>query len=244
MVKFFTSTYTYDYTLPAVSLAYFLRYPNPLATHVLSTDTISSSLDPGTGRLRTLRIHRKSSRLPTAILKLLPSSVLAGGKVREGKSESFILESSEIDVREGWMRCESRNLDWTGVLSVVERQEFHARSAGDTENSSKAKDKTDVKTTVMFRSRLGERLRGRAAAPSSSLERKSEPDREEKKGFLSNWSTIGIQRSIEAIASRRTEIQLGKAKEGMMIVLERLRLGGLGGVMDGMRQDGLLVGRE
>jgi len=59
----------------------------------------------------------------------------------------------------------------------------------------------------------------------------------EKKGFLSSWGTMGVQRSIEAIASRRTENQLGKSKEGMMIVLERLRSGGLGGVLDGMRRD-------
>jgi hypothetical protein len=30
---------------------------------------------------------------------------------------------------------------------------------------------------------------------------------------------------------------LGKSKEGMMVVLERLRRGGLVGVLDGMRKD-------
>ena len=60
---------------------------------------------------------------------------------------------------------------------------------------------------------------------------------EEKKGFLASWSTSGIQRSIESIASRRTENQLGKSKEGMKIVLERLRSGGLVGVLEGMRKD-------
>jgi 4-amino-4-deoxychorismate lyase len=46
-----------------------------------------------------------------------------------------------------------------------------------------------------------------------------------------------VQRSIEAIASRKTENQLGKSKEGMTVVLERLRNGGLVAVLEGMRND-------
>jgi hypothetical protein len=84
----------------------------------------------------------------------------------------------------------------------------------------------------MFRSRLGDRLRARANRKDGVRE-----EEVERKGFLSSWSTIGIQRSIEAIASRRTENQLGKSKEGMKVVLERMRNGGLVGVLDGMRKD-------
>jgi 4-amino-4-deoxychorismate lyase len=62
-------------------------------------------------------------------------------------------------------------------------------------------------------------------------------EEEPKKGFLANWSTSGIQRSIEAIASRRTLVSQGKSKEGMNVVLERLRHGGLWGALDGMRRD-------
>jgi hypothetical protein len=89
-----------------------------------------------------------------------------------------------------------------------------------------------VVTTVIFRSRLGDRLRARANRKDGARE-----EAEEKKGFLASWSTSGIQRSIEAIASRRTENQLGKSKEGMKVVLERLRNGGLVAVLDGMRKD-------
>lgn len=64
MVKFYESTYTYDYTFPAVTLAYFLRYPNPYSTHVLSTDVISRHFDPATQQLHTLRLHLKRSKLP------------------------------------------------------------------------------------------------------------------------------------------------------------------------------------
>jgi 4-amino-4-deoxychorismate lyase len=230
MVKFFESSYTYDYSFPAVTLAYFLRYPNPYSTHVLSTDVIDRSID-SQGRLKTLRIHRKSSRLPPAVLKLLPKSVL--GNVSGGRSESYILETSTIDVKEGWMHTESKNLDWTGILSVVEKQEYQRRvpdNEGD--DFSVAAGTTGVITTVMFRSRLGDRLRARANRKDEGKE-----EVEEKKSFLASWSTSGIQRSIEAIASRRTENQLGKSKEGMKVVLERLRSGGLVGVLEGMRRD-------
>jgi 4-amino-4-deoxychorismate lyase len=230
MVKFFESSYTYDYSFPAVTLAYFLRYPNPYSTHVLSTDVISRTID-SEGRLKTLRIHRKSSRLPSAVLKLLPKSVL--GNISGGRSESYILETSTIDVKEGWMRTESKNLDWTGILSVVEKQEYQRKVPDDEgDDFSVVAGKTGVVTTVMFRSRLGDRLRARANRKDEVKE-----DVEEKKSFLTSWSTSGIQRSIESIASRRTENQLGKSKEGMKVVLERLRSGGLVGVLEGMRRD-------
>ncbi|KAF8852152.1 hypothetical protein BDZ45DRAFT_600382 [Acephala macrosclerotiorum] len=228
MVKFYESNFTYDYSFPAVALAYFLRYPNPYSTHVLSTDVISREIDAN-GRLHTLRVHRKSSRLPSAVLKLLPKSVL--GNVSGGKSESYILETSTIDVKEGWMHTESKNLDWTGILSVVERQEYRRHVPTDEgDDFSVGAGTTGVVTSVKFRSRLGERFRARTA-------KNYEVDDEPKRGFLAAWSTGGIQRSIEAIASRKTESQLGKSKEGMKVVLERLRRGGLVAVLEGMRED-------
>ncbi|RDL37558.1 MSF1 protein [Venustampulla echinocandica] len=233
MVKFYESTFTYDYSFPAVTLAYFLRYPNPYSTHVLSTDVISRAID-GAGRLQTTRIHRKSSRLPPAVLKLLPKSV--SGNVSGGRSESYILETSTIDVKEGWMWTESKNLDWTGILSVIEKQEYQRQIPVDEgDDFSVGAGTTGVVTTVMFKSRLGDRLRARATRKGEAAV--ADADDEPKKGFLANWSKTGIQRSIEAIASRKTENQLGKSKEGMMVVLERLRSGGLVGVLEGMRED-------
>lgn len=139
-----------------------------------------------------------------------------------------------MDIKEGWMRTESRNLDWTGILSVVEKQSFH-KTVGKEEKEkgeelSVGPGMTGVTTQVMFRSRLGDRLRAMRKGGDEEGE-------EEKKGWLANWSTKGVQRSIEAIASRKTENQLGKSKEGMMVVLERMRNGGLVAVLDGMRRD-------
>ncbi|KAG9239642.1 PRELI-like family-domain-containing protein [Amylocarpus encephaloides] len=237
MVKFYESSYDYAYSFPAVTLAYFLRYPNPYSTHVLSTDVISRTIDEA-GRLQTTRVHRKSSRLPSAVLKLLPKSVL--GNVSGGRSESFVLEMSTIDVKEGWMRTESKNLDWTGILSVVEKQQYRRHIPIDEgDDFNVAAGTTGVTTTVMFRSRLGDRLRARAMRKDETAS--NDGEEEPKKSFLANWSKTGIQRSIEVIASRKTESQLGHAKEGMTVVLERMRRGGLVGVLEGMRKDRELV---
>ncbi|TAQ86684.1 hypothetical protein B7494_g5000 [Chlorociboria aeruginascens] len=150
MVRFFESNYTYYYSFPAVTLAYFLRYPNPYSTHVLSTDVISRSIDPDTGRLFTLRLHRKASRVPSGVKKFLPKSALES--MSGDSSDTFVLETSEVDIKEGWMRTESRNLDWTSILSVVEKQEYRReapRDAGD--DFSVAAGKTEVVASVNIR---------------------------------------------------------------------------------------------
>ncbi|CRK34707.1 hypothetical protein BN1708_019586, partial [Verticillium longisporum] len=123
MVLTHTTNHAYSHPFPAVTLAYFLRYSspklNPFSTHVMSTDTINSHMDPDTGRLHTTRIHLKKSRLPAPIFKLLPTSITGGGSSTD--KASYILETSVVDMREGWMRTESRNLNFNNVLSVVEQ---------------------------------------------------------------------------------------------------------------------------
>lgn len=215
MVLTHTQNHTYAHPFPTVTLAYFLRYCspqiNPFAAHVLSTDTISSHVD-ATGRLHTTRIHLKKSRIPSAIVKLLPSSLTGGG----GDKKSYVLETSIVDIKEGWMKTESRNLDFVNMLSVVEKQEYTAPTLPAQNSSS-----TDVATTTIFRSRVGERIRERIGQKSD--------DSSAQGGWLAK--TI-IQRSIESIASRKTQDQLGKSREGMGVVLERLRNSGVKGILE------------
>lgn len=253
MVKFYESSFSYDYPFPAVTLAYFLRYPNPYAKHVLSTDVIDRHFDPATQRLSTTRLHLKRSKLPPAVVKLLPKGILGSGS---DAARSYVLEKSVIDVREGWMRTESRNLEWTGILSVVEKQAYRRPSgvmgtsgrsgsaAGQGAVERAVDETTDVTTTVTFHSRLGQgrllgqRARNGTSVPSSSSSSDgSEDEAPAKKGFFASWSTSSIQRTIELVGMRRTRDALVKSKDGMNIVLERLRLGGLVGVLEGMRRD-------
>ncbi|KAF2682909.1 hypothetical protein K458DRAFT_419151 [Lentithecium fluviatile CBS 122367] len=268
MVKFYSSTDTYSYPFPAVTLAYFLRYPNPYSTHVLSTDTISRHFDAETQRLTTIRLHLKRSKLPSAVQKLLPRSIL--GSSASGESQSYILEKSVVDIKEGWMDTESRNLEWTGVLSVVERQVFKrpiptvpdevkiftgmegaARRHGFINFSgngagTKVEDNgetTEVTSSVTLHSHIGEtwKKKRQAAAEGSSDE-----EQPHKMGFLRSWGTHSLQRSIEKIGMTRTLRSQPNAREGMKVVLERMREGGLVAVLEGMRKDreAILAGRN
>lgn len=225
MVLTHTTNHTYNHPFPTVTLAFFLRYCspqlNPFASHVLSTDTIESHVDLATGRLHTTRIHLKKSRLPPAIMKLLPAT-LTGGTTDKA---SYILETSVVDMREGWMSTESRNLNFVGVLSVVERQLYSIPK-------TKSLDNTEVETKVVFRSRLGERIRDRLHTTAAAVATPPPPAAEGGGGFFARLGARGIQRSIESLASTKTQDQLGKSREGMRIILERLRNTGLIGVLE------------
>lgn len=206
MVLVHTQNHTYSHPFPTVTLAYFLRYcspqVNPFASHVLSTDTISRHVDPATGRLHTTRIHLKKSRMPSAVYKLLPTSLTGG----TGDKETFVLETSIVDVKQGWMRTESRNLNFASILSVVEQQTYTAAVpvADNTASST-----CDVTTKMMYSSQVGNKVRE------------------------GGWFAKSIiQRSIESVASRKTNDQLGKSREGMRAVLERLRNTGVKGIVE------------
>ncbi|KOS23143.1 Protein UPS1 [Escovopsis weberi] len=224
MVLTHTTTHTYSHPFPTVTLAFFLRYSspqlNPFASHVLSTDTISSHVDPATQRLYTTRIHLKKSRMPGAVYKLLPASV-SGGSTAE--KASYILETSIVDIKEGWMKSESRNLNFTGVLSVVERQTFSVPAAPESVGNE-----TDVRMTVMFKSRLGDRIRGKIGQAN---EGRWLP------GLIGGWGAKGVQRSIESLASTKTLDQLSKSRDGMKLVLERIRNAGVMGVLENLRRE-------
>lgn len=243
MVKFYESSFNYDYSFPAVSLAYFLRYPNPYARHVLSTDVIDRQFDPETQRLSTTRLHLKRSKIPPTVLNLLPKGILGASS---DAGQSYVLETSVVDVKEGWMKTETRNLEWTGILSVVEKQIY--RRAPDVQANQRPSirdlvdfprsEGTDVITTTTLLSKYGQaKTLRRKNDVSGSSSGSSDEDSSTRKGFYSTWSTQSLQRSIEGVGLRRTRAALAKSKDGMNVVLDRLRRGGLVGVLDGMRQD-------
>ncbi|MCJ1326436.1 hypothetical protein MMC10_003100 [Thelotrema lepadinum] len=251
-MKFITSTYKYDYSFPAVSLAYFLRYPNPYSTHVVSEDVISRHFDPDTQRLYTTRLHLKQSKIPAWILSLLPTNILGNNRGPNGEAQNFILEKSIVDIREGWMETETQNLQYTGVLKVIEKQRF-TRSSGESgstlglltsrssvevpESNPPKAESTDVSTTVTFLSRFGQSKRKVGTLSYAD-------DGEEQKRGLFSWSTGKLQGSIEGASLERARKSLVRSKEGMNVVLERMREGGLVAVLEGMRRDRELVAIE
>lgn len=165
--------------------------------------------------------------MPAAVHKLLPSSMTGGGP---SDKSSYVLETSVVDIREGWMRTESRNLNFTGVLSVVEQQHFNLP----TESARASSSETDVTTTVIFKSKIGEKLRGKLDQAQRSDGWFS--------GLATGWGANRIGRSIESLASTKTEDQIGRSRDGMRHVLERIRNTGVIGVLETLRRERQLQG--
>jgi len=116
---------------------------------------------------------------------------------------------------------ETRNLDWEGVISVVENQIY---TPSPSHNNSSDGEKTDVKLTVKISSRVGSNAREKVADAASSG------------GLWASWTTGSIQRSIEVIGMKRMREGLGRSKEGMKVVLEGLREKGLLAAMQERRE--------
>jgi len=107
-MRFFSQSHLYDDPWSIVSLAFFLRYPNPYASHVVSCDVISRTPTPS-GSLLTTRLILKHGSLP----KWAPKGIVS-------RAESWILEESEVDPEGKIMRCRTRNLDHVKVMRVEE----------------------------------------------------------------------------------------------------------------------------
>ncbi|KAH3902638.1 probable Protein UPS1, mitochondrial [Saccharomycodes ludwigii] len=109
MVLWNRSQHIFNTDFKTVSLAFFNRYPNPYAHHVLSIDTLSREIDPTTGELVTTRIIKKAGKLPEWIKPFL-------GKI----SESWIIEISKIDKENLLLTTYTKNLDHTKIIKVEE----------------------------------------------------------------------------------------------------------------------------
>jgi hypothetical protein len=91
-----------------VALAFFLRYPNPYAAHIVSCDVIDRATTAA-GTLRTTRLILKRGALP----RWAPRGIVA-------RAESWVLEESEVDPVGRVVACTTRNLDHVKVMQVRE----------------------------------------------------------------------------------------------------------------------------
>ncbi|WWC58065.1 uncharacterized protein I303_100600 [Kwoniella dejecticola CBS 10117] len=97
MVQVYRKTHSYPDPPPTPLLAFFLRYPNPFARHVLSVDVLSRDVDPSTGQVHTTRLILKRGILPKWATKWLPAAATSGGR----GLDAWILEHSVVDPP-GW----------------------------------------------------------------------------------------------------------------------------------------------
>lgn len=78
-------------------LAFFLRYPNPFARHVLCVDVLERTVDPETGRIRTLRLILKRGLVPRWASSWAPAAGNSSGR----GLDAWVLEESIVDPP-GW----------------------------------------------------------------------------------------------------------------------------------------------
>lgn len=126
-MKWYSQSFSYDDPWSTVALAYFLRYPNPHASHILSCDVISRTPTPE-GTLRTSRLILKRGILP----KWAPRGIIS-------RAESWVIEESEVDPENKTVKCVTRNLDHVKVLQVVESVVLKEAHDGKTVQSSEAR---------------------------------------------------------------------------------------------------------
>jgi hypothetical protein len=87
-------TYGHSPEPPKVPIfAYFIRYPNPFARHVLTVDVLDRHVHPETGQLITRRLLLKRGIIPKWGSKWLPSASMSGGR----GLDAWILEESVVD---------------------------------------------------------------------------------------------------------------------------------------------------
>ncbi|KDQ20401.1 hypothetical protein BOTBODRAFT_100515 [Botryobasidium botryosum FD-172 SS1] len=127
MVKFFAQSHVYDDPWATVTLAFFLRYPNPYASHVVSCDVISRTPTPY-GTLLTQRLLLKRGSLP----KWAPQGIMT-------RTESWILEESEVDVEGRIVRCKTSNIDHVKVMQVHESTVLKEDQNGKTVQTTEAR---------------------------------------------------------------------------------------------------------
>ncbi|TFK57639.1 MSF1-domain-containing protein [Heliocybe sulcata] len=139
-MRFFSQSFSYDEPWSIVSLAYFLRYPNPHAAHIVSCDVVDRTIT-SSGTLVTTRLILKKGTLP----RWAPEGIIP-------RSEAWVIEESEVNPYGQVLRCTSRNLDHVKILSARESVLLHSAPNGQT------LQRTDVNVVSNFGWGLTQRI--------------------------------------------------------------------------------------
>ncbi|ODN83517.1 hypothetical protein, variant [Cryptococcus amylolentus CBS 6039] len=158
MVQVYKKTHSYPEPPATSLLAFFLRYPNPFARHVLSVDVLDRTVDPVTGRIHTTRLILKRGILPKWATRWLPSSATSGGS----GLDAWIYEESIVDPP-GWgegrtdlgaegedfgkqprLRMQQGNLNHRKAMHVIEGGDLRAGPNGTTLHHTTAEVRSDL----------------------------------------------------------------------------------------------------
>jgi hypothetical protein len=111
-MKVFSNSETFNYSWEEVSTANWRKYCpwNQKSTHVIAVDTVSRTVDPATGILRTERLITCKQTAPDWLKKMMGGSM----------DESQVFETSYVDPRSKTVTMVSANLTWSNLINVQE----------------------------------------------------------------------------------------------------------------------------
>ncbi|ERT02957.1 protein MSF1 [Sporothrix schenckii 1099-18] len=139
-MKVFSNTCTFDYSWEEVSTANWRKYCpwNEKSTHVIAVDTLSRTVDPATGILRTERLITCKQSVPDWLKTVFGSAICNNG-------ESQVFETSYVDPNARSVIMVSQNLTWSNLLSVQETVVYQPSEAA----ANQTKFVQDAKITAL-----------------------------------------------------------------------------------------------
>jgi len=129
-MKVFSNAETFNYSWEEVSTANWRKYCpwNEKSTHVVAVDTLSRTVDPATGILRTERLITCQQSAPAFLKKMM------GGAMEE----SQVLETSYVDPANKTVTMVSANLTLSNLISVQETVIYKPLNAHQTQFTQEA----------------------------------------------------------------------------------------------------------
>ncbi|CAI6338203.1 unnamed protein product [Periconia digitata] len=110
-MKIFQQSTEFDYSWEEVSTSNWRKYGpwNEKTPHVIAVDTLSRTVDPNTGILRTERLITCKQNAPKLVTSILG-----------GQDTSLVYETSYVDPKAKRVTLCSMNLTWADLLNVRE----------------------------------------------------------------------------------------------------------------------------
>ncbi|KAF2269251.1 MSF1-domain-containing protein [Lojkania enalia] len=119
-MKIFQQNSEFDYSWEEVSTSNWRKYGpwNEKTPHVIAVDTLSRTIDPETGILRTERLITCKQSAPKWLNQFLG-----------GQDTSLVYETSYVDAKEKKVTLCSMNMTWNDLLSVRETCTYQPSSS-------------------------------------------------------------------------------------------------------------------
>lgn len=108
-MKLFETQHSFDYSWEQVTAANWQKYPNELATHVVSVDILNREIDPKTHTMRTERLIACKQAIPCWLRALVGADDC-----------SFVREVSVVDLKKKSLVMKSTNMTMSNLLLVNE----------------------------------------------------------------------------------------------------------------------------